>query len=49
MDTNLNPAMMMAIEIIDDDTFLGADSQHLFICQKNRFVKSCSAVTSLVS
>ena len=38
MDTNLNPAMMMAIEIIDDDTFLGADSQHLFICQKNRFV-----------
>ena len=46
MDTNLNPAMLMAIEIIDDDTFLGADSQHIFICQKNRLVSNyCPLLT----
>ena len=37
MDTTLNPVFMTAIEMVDDETYLGADGRHLFICQKNRF------------
>ena len=37
MDTNLNPLFLTAIEMIDDETFLGADGRHLFLCQKNRY------------
>jgi DNA damage-binding protein 1 len=35
LDTSLNPVFMTAIEMIDDETYLGADGRHLFICQKN--------------
>lgn len=35
MDTTLNPVFMTAIEMVDDETYLGADGRHLFICQKN--------------
>ena len=38
LDTSLNPVFMTAIEMIDDETYLGADGRHLFICQKNRSV-----------
>ena len=34
MDINLNPVFLKAIEMIDDEVFLGADGRHLFICQK---------------
>ena len=27
---------MTAMEMIDDENFLGADGRHIFICQKNR-------------
>jgi len=36
IDVNLNPVFLSAIEIVDDETFLGADGRHIFICQKNR-------------
>ena len=36
VDINLNPVFLTAIEMIDDEVFLGADGRHLFICQKNR-------------
>ena len=36
VDINLNPVFLTAIEMIDDEVFLGADGKHLFICQKNR-------------
>jgi len=36
MDINLNPVFLTAIEMVDDETFLGADGRHLFLCQKNR-------------
>ena len=37
IETNLNPVFMTAIEMIDDETYIGADGRHLFISQKNRF------------
>ncbi len=37
MDINLNPVFLTAIEMVDDETFLGADGRHIFLCQKNRF------------
>ena len=36
VDISLNPVFLTAIEMIDDEVFLGADGRHLFICQKNR-------------
>ena len=38
VDINLNPVFLTAIEMIDDEVFLGADGRHIFICQKNRLV-----------
>ena len=38
MDINLNPVFLTAIEMIDDEVFLGADGRHVFVCQKNRLV-----------
>ena len=38
VDINLNPVFLTAIEMIDDEVFLGADGRHVFVCQKNRFV-----------
>ena len=38
VDINLNPVFLTAIEMIDDEVFLGADGRHIFVCQKNRFV-----------
>lgn len=33
------PKWMTSVEIIDDDTFLGAENNfNLFVCQKDRFV-----------
>lgn len=35
-----DPKFMRAIEILDDDTFLGSeDNGNLFVCQKDRYVK----------
>ena len=36
VDISLNPVFVTAIEMIDDEVFLGADGRYLFICQKNR-------------
>ena len=36
MDINLNPVFLTAVEMIDDETYLGADGRHIFLCQKNR-------------
>ena len=38
VDINLNPVFLSAIEMIDDEVFLGADGRHIFVCQKNRSV-----------
>lgn len=38
MDINLNPVYLSAIDMVDDETYLGADGRHIFLCQKNRFV-----------
>jgi DNA damage-binding protein 1 len=35
LDTNLSPSYMTAVEMLDHDTYLGSDSQHIFTCQKN--------------
>ena len=37
VDINLNPVFLTAIEMIDDEVFVGADGRHIFICQKNRY------------
>ena len=37
MDTSLNPVFLTAIEMVDDENYLGSDGRHLFICQKNRY------------
>lgn len=45
MARDYNPNWMTAIEILDDDTFLGAENFfNLFVCQKDRFVLSISAL-----
>ena len=44
IDIELNPVFLMAIEMIDDETFLGADGRHIFLCQKNRSVTLCVVV-----
>jgi len=39
MARDSNPNWMAAVEILDDDTFLGAEnSYNLFVCQKDRYV-----------
>eukprot|EP00731_Ephydatia_muelleri_P033595 Em0033g11a len=35
MDTKLNPVFLTAIEMIDDENYIGADGRHVFVCQKN--------------
>ena len=42
IDTTMTPSYMTAVEMLDDETFLGADSQHLFVCQKNKWVGGAS-------
>ena len=42
VDTTMTPSYMTAVEMLDDETFLGADSQHLFVCQKNKWVGGVS-------
>ena len=37
MDINLNPVFLTAVEMVDDETYLGADGRHIFLCQKNRY------------
>lgn len=37
LDTNLNPVFLTAIEMVDDENYIGADGRHIFICQKNRY------------
>ena len=37
VDINLNPVFLTAIEMIDDEVFVGADGRHIFVCQKNRY------------
>lgn len=44
VDINLNPVFLMAIEMIDDETYIGADGRHIFLCQKNRYI-SCVTQT----
>ena len=37
---NHEPNWMTAIEIIDDDTFLGAENSHnLFVCSRDRYTR----------
>jgi len=37
MARDSNPNWMSAVEILDDDTFLGAENSfNLFVCQKDR-------------
>lgn len=39
MARDYNPNWMTAVEILDDDTFLGSEnSLNLFVCQKDRYV-----------
>ena len=39
MARDSNPNWMSAVEILDDDTFLGAENSfNLFVCQKDRYV-----------
>ncbi|XP_003389315.1 PREDICTED: DNA damage-binding protein 1-like [Amphimedon queenslandica] len=35
VDHNISPCFCTAIEMIDDENYLGADGRHIFICQKN--------------
>jgi DNA damage-binding protein 1 len=35
VETSLNPVFMTAMEMIDDENYLGADGRHIFVCQKN--------------
>ena len=38
MARDSNPNWMSAVEILDDDTFLGAENSfNLFVCQKDRY------------
>jgi DNA damage-binding protein 1 len=38
MARDYNPNWMTAVEILDDDTFLGAENSfNLFVCQKDRY------------
>lgn len=40
MARDYNPNWMTAVEILDDDTFLGSEnSLNLFVCQKDRYVE----------
>lgn len=42
MARDYNPNWMTAVEILDDDTFLGAENSfNLFVCQKDRY---CNAI-----
>ena len=41
MARDSNPNWMAAVEVVDDDTFLGAENSfNLFVCQKDRY-RSC--------
>ena len=47
IETNLNPVFMTAMEMLDDENYLGADGRHLFVCQKNRY-NDCTAIKLLL-
>ena len=47
IETNLNPVFMTAMEMLDDENYLGADGRHLFVCQKNRY-NDCIAIKLLL-
>ncbi len=41
MARDSNPNWMSAVEILDDDTFLGAENSfNLFVCQKDRLERN---------
>ena len=44
LDVNMNPVFLSAIEMLDDENYIGADGRHVFTCQKNR----CEVLTPLV-
>lgn len=44
LDITLNPVYLTAIEMIDDENFIGADGRHIFVCQKNRLGRMCVMV-----
>lgn len=45
MARDYNPNWMTAVEILDDDTFLGSEnSLNLFVCQKDRYVEVLSFI-----
>ncbi|XP_064399977.1 DNA damage-binding protein 1-like isoform X3 [Halichondria panicea] len=35
LDVNMNPSFLSAIEMLDDENYIGADGRHIFTCQKN--------------
>ncbi len=39
LDVNMNPSFLSAIEMLDDENYIGADGRHIFTCQKNTCVK----------
>ncbi len=38
LDVNMNPIFLSAIEMLDDENYIGSDGRHVFICQKNTYV-----------
>lgn len=38
LDVNMNPVFLSAIEMLDDENYIGSDGRHIFICQKNTYV-----------
>jgi hypothetical protein len=50
MARDYNPNWMTAVEILDDDTFLGAENSfNLFVCQKDRYCSAAVCYTSALS
>lgn len=47
---DFNPNWMSAVEILDDDNFLGAENAfNLFVCQKDRWGNTCAPVIIVVT
>ncbi len=38
-DIKVCPSFCTAIEMIDDENYVAADGRHIYICQKNTYVK----------
>ena len=47
VDINLNPVFLTAIEMIDDEVFLGADGRHLFDDLPEEQVGMCCSFSAL--